>query len=164
MSSSPIPATSDATPMSQLIQSAIQNMYQPWAAETTESNKLAYDNAIAAAKAGGPPAPTTYNVVTVDVAAVTAAFDNIAQGKPGDFSQVFISTPYAPPPAVPPPAVIPAGFPIGSQARGNIYLALDVAPLPVFPDGTPFSDARGNFTKRIIPEGVGTGSYWVKGS
>lgn len=164
MSTAPVPANSDATPMSQLIQSAIDNMYTPWAAETTESNKLAFDNAVAASKAGGPPAPTSYNVVTVNVTAVTAAFENVAQGKPADFTQVFTETPFAPPPVVPPPPTIPAGFPIGQQARENIYLALDVAPLPAFPDGTPYSDSRGSFVKRVVPEAIGVGSYWVKQS
>jgi hypothetical protein len=156
-----VPATNAATPMAQLIQNAITNCYEPWAAAENQTNLLDFNNAVAAAKKNGTAPPTSYQVWTVNVALVSALMMG-TDTTPGDWMKVFTISTFTPPPPTPVPPAIPTGFPVGPQARGNTYLALDVAPLPVFPDGSPFADARGQFVKHLIAGPFGNSSWWEK--
>lgn len=147
--------------MATLIQNAIVNCYEPWAAAQTHTNLLDFNNAVAASKAGGPPAPSSYKVWSVNVAMVTALMSG-TDLNPDDWAKVFDVTDYVPPVAPPAPLVFPVGYPVGPLSAGNLYLAYDVAPLPVFPDAAVFGDARGTFLKHLVTTPFGKSSYWEK--
>lgn len=156
-----VPATSDATPMATLIKNAITNCYEPWAAAQTHTNLIDFNNAVAASKEGGPPAPTSYKVWNVNTALVTALMSG-TDLNPDDWTKIWDVSDYTPPVAPPPPLIFPAGYPVGPLSAGNLYLAYDVAPLPSFPDGAVFGDARGQFLKHSVTTPFGRSSYWEK--
>lgn len=65
--------------------------------------------------------------------------------------------PFDPPP--PPKPAVAITDPVGPQSFGNIYLTVAGDDSP---NGTPFTDDRGTFIKRMVATPFGRNAYWEK--
>lgn len=142
-------------------QMIIENGLVPQANLETQNSLLAFNNAVATATQEGIAPPTSYTAYSVDenlVLALMGVSGTVPAGK--TWNDVIVATTVTPPPPPSQTITIPAGFPIGPLQRGNQYMALDVAPLPVFPNGATFTNSQGTFVKVIVSTPFGNSQWW----